>query len=265
VLRPSGDQAALPYLDRTVDVVVFDSADPARIAEARRVAASAVIRVDPDSTDAAQVEWLPGTPQGWGEDVRVTLLADSEDSAWQASRSAFAETLGDGFAGELSMVGAEAGTSLAERARAAAAAGDHRIQAFVTAPAIALEGWLPPMLSLFSRNEDAGVIGARTVSGDGTLRAAGGVLASGGAPEWRGEGDPDPDSPEYCFVRRVDFCSPPLLVTTRDLFERLAGFDERRATPAEAMLDFSLRAGRTGAHVYYQPHARVVALGDEDP
>ena len=265
VFAPSGAEPALPYLDGTVDVVVLDSADAARIAEARRVAASAVIRVDPNSPDSSQLEWLRGTLQGWGVDVGVTLLADSEAPAWEASRSAFAETLGDGFAGVLSVVGADAGANLAERARAAAAAGDHRIQAFVTAPAIPLEGWLPPILSLFSRDEDAGVIGARTVSGDGTLRAAGGVLASSGTPQCRGEGDHDPDSPEYCFVKRVDFCSPPLLVTTRDVFERLAGFDERRATPAEAMLDFSLRAGRTGAHVYYQPHARLVALGDEEP
>jgi GT2 family glycosyltransferase len=60
----------------------------------------------------------------------------------------------------------------------------------------------------------------------------------------------------------VDFCSPPLLATRRDLFERLGGFDERRAATADAVVDFSLRAGQSGAPVYYQPEARVVAMGN---
>jgi len=46
--------------------------------------------------------------------------------------------------------------------------------------------------------------------------------------------------------------------------ERLGGFDSGPLAPAEALVDFSLRAGQAGAPVYYQPQARVVALGNGD-
>jgi hypothetical protein len=261
VFEPPGDGGTLPYLDSSVDIVALASPDASCLAEARRVAASAVIRVDPNT---AELEWLPGAPRGSGEDVSVVLLPEGDEQAWEASRAAFAETLGDGFAGQLTTVESGAGASLAERARSAATAGDHRVQIFVTAPAVPLDGWLPPILTLLARNEDAGVVGARTISSQGTLREAGGIVAAGGLPQRRGEGDHDPDRPEYSFVKRVDFCSPPLLATRRDVFERLAGFDARCTGAAEAVVDFSLRAGRSGAQVYYQPHTCVVALGDDD-
>ncbi|MQA73277.1 MAG: hypothetical protein GEU88_02810 [Solirubrobacterales bacterium] len=285
VFVPPGEEPVLPYLDGTVDIVVLASADVAQIGEARRVAASAVIRVDPSSPEEAELEWSAGAPSGWGEDVSVTLIPDA-DAPWEPTVSAFAETLNDGFAGELSVIGeaaelgraseqaaadgvgvrlieAPAGASLARRARTAAEAGDPRVQVLVTAPAVPLPDWLPPILALFSGDRDAGVVGTRTLSRDGALEEAGGILAADGARRRRGEGEHDPDRPEYGFVRRVDFCSPPLIATRRDLFERLAGLDEQRAAPADALVDFSLRAGRSGAPVYYQPQARVVAIGEE--
>jgi hypothetical protein len=285
VFVPPGDEPVLPYLDGTVDVVVLASADAPKIAEARRVAASAVIRVDPSFPEAAELEWLADGASGWGEDVSVTLIPDAEAPPWKATLVAFGETLNDGFAGELSVIADPAklraaseqaaavdvrvrpievptGASLAQRARIATEATDRGIQIFVTAPALPLPDWLPSILALFSPDRDAGVVGTRILSSDGTLEEAGGILAPGGLRKRRGEGDNDPDRPEYCFVKRVDFCSPPLLATRRDLFERLAGFDERRVTPAEALVDFSLRAGQAGAPVYYQPQARVVAIGD---
>jgi hypothetical protein len=286
VFVPPGEEPVLPYLDGTVDIVVLASADPARITEARRVAASAVIKVDPNSRERGELEWLAGGASGWGEDVSVTLIPDANAAPWDATLTAFAETLNDGFAGELSVIGdpaklgpaseraaaagvrmrpieISAGASLAQRAQAATKAGDQRVHVFVTAPAVPLPEWLPSILALFSPDRDAGVVGPRILSRYGALEEAGGILAAGGSRERRGEGDQDPDRPEYGFVQRVDFCSPPLLAIRRDLFERLGGFDEGRVAPAEALVEFSLRAGQSGARVYYQPRARVVTIGDE--
>ncbi len=105
------------------------------------------------------------------------------------------------------------------------------------------------------------MVGTRILSGEGVLKEAGGILAADGSPRHRGEGDHDPDRPQYRFLRTVDFCSPPLFATSRELFERLEGFDER-AQPG-GPVDFSLRAGRSGANVYYQPEARVVTIGEQ--
>ena len=135
---------------------------------------------------------------------------------------------------------------------------------FVTAPAVPLPDWLPSMLALFSRDERAGVVGTRVLSPIGSLEEAGGILAADGSPRRRGEGDHNPDRPQYRFVKRVDFCSRPLLATRRELFERLKGFDGGIVAPADALVDFSLRAGRAAASVYYQPHARIVRIGGAD-
>jgi hypothetical protein len=283
IFSPPSDGATLPYLDGTVDVVVLPSADAARLAEARRVAGSAVITVDPSSPEGAGLDWVAGGSSGWGEEATVTLIPEGDAAVWDATLRAFSETLDDGFAGRLSVVGdasaigrasehAAAGVevqpvevpadaSLARRARKAAKVADGRVQIFVTAPAVPLPDWLPSMLALFKRDQDVGVVGTRILSGDGTLEEAGGVLSADGSRTRRGSGDHDPDRPAYCCVRRVDFCSPPMLATTRDLFKRLGGFDERRA-PTDALVDFSMRSRNTASRVYYQPQARVVAIGD---
>lgn len=283
VFAPPGEEPVLPYLDGTVDVVVV--ADASRLAEARRVAASAVIRIDPNSPERAELERLADGPGGWGDDVSVTMIPAADWSPWDATLGAFAETMEAGFAGELSVVGdaavlgaaseraaaaglrlrpieVAAGASLPRRARAAAQSSDRRLEVFVTDPAVPLPDWLPSILPLLGPERDAGVVGVRILSSFGALEEAGGILAADGTRERRGHGDSNPDRPEYCFVQRVDFCSPPLLATRRELFERLGGFDQGPLAPAEALVDFSLRAGQAGAPVYYQPQARVVAIGN---
>src|SRR5207248_7588863 len=115
----------------------------------------------------------------------VVLIPDSADRTWEATITAFAETLEDGFAGELCLIGApaalarasevraaagarvrliEGGGSIAQRARAAAKASGHRMLVFVTAPAVPLPDWLPSLLALFSRDERAGVFPTRRTS-----------------------------------------------------------------------------------------------------
>jgi hypothetical protein len=280
VFGPPHDGGTLPYLDGTVDIVVAPR-DAASLAEARRVAASAVISVDPSSPERCELEWLPGFRDGWGEDVSVALIGGGEEPQGNATLSSLIETLDDGFAGDLSVVGTgeelepahdlsaagvrprevevERGATLRRRAAAALEAAGGRVCVFVTAPAVPLPEWLPSMAALFTEDDAAGIVGPRILRADGTLEEAGGIVGTDGARQRRGEGDNDPDRPEYRFVRRVDFCSPPLLATRRELFERLDGFDDRRPTAVEAVIDFSLRAGESGAPVYYQPHARVVA------
>jgi hypothetical protein len=277
----SGD--TLPYLDDSVDVVVLEAGDDGHLAEARRVATSAVIAIDPEFPDAAGLEWLAGTPKGWGEDVSITLLPDASDPSWAPSVGAFMETLPAGFAGDFTVLGAPADlerataagtaagveprlieastkTSFAKRARKAADVTGDRVQIFVTRPAVPLPGWLPPILALFSHEDSAGVVGTRILSRFGALQEAGGVLAPDGSRRRRGEGDQDPDRPEYCFVRRVDFCSPPVLATTLDALDRLRGFKNGRSGADDAVVDFALRAGQSGVPVFYQPQARVVQL-----
>jgi hypothetical protein len=282
VFSPPGDDVALPYLADTIDVVLVGSLDDARVAEARRVATEAVVMFDRDHPDQTELEWMTDG-LSWGGDVSVTVLPDSRGSLWDETFTALGETVGDGFAGELNAaapapeleavservaalgmrmrpIETAAESGLGQRARVAAKTSDRAVQVFVTAPTIPLPDWLPSIVSLFSRDPDAGVVGARILGRDGALEEAGGIVEPG-ARLRRGSGDPNPDRPEYSFVRPVDFCSPPVLATKRELFERLSGFGDGDLAPAEAVVDYSLRAGDAGKVVYYQPDARVVAIG----
>jgi hypothetical protein len=280
VFSPPEADVTLPYLDHTVDIVVVGSIDDARKAEARRVAAGAVIAFDRGRPETAELDQL-AADAAWGRDVAVTLLPERGRPFWGETINAVAENAGEGFGGELKVVAAAAelesasehaasagvrlraveaaeGASLGERARLAAAASDRSVQVFITAPALPLPGWLSSMISLFARDSQAGVVGTRILASDGALEEAGGILKPGHRLR-RGAGDPDPDRPEYSFVRPVDFCSPPMLATQRELFDRLAGFDRQRPAD-EAVVDYSLRAGQVGTRVLYQPDARVVAM-----
>ena len=287
IFGPPGDEQTLPYLDRTVDIVVLPAdAAAARLAEAGRVAASAVIRVDSDSPERSELEWRGTGDSGWGEDASITLIPTTDAWPWDATLATFTEAINDGFAGEFSVaadssilgpatkraaaagvplreVEAPTGTSVTRLAHAAAKGSNRRLQVFLTAPAVPLPGWLPSMLALLGPERDAGMVGARIVSRFGFLDEAGGILADG-ERQRRGEGDADPDRPEYCFVRRVDFCSPPLIAVKRELFDRLGGAEGGGTSPDDALIDFSLRASRAGALVFYQPEARVVALAKRE-
>ena len=278
VFSPPDDGPRLPYLDRTVDVVVLAAGDDARLAEARRVASEAVVALS--APDEAGVEWLRRPAPRWGGEVSLLVFPDARPQ-WSASLRAIAETLGAGFAGEIRPVGegsvlasagealgdagarlepieAPGGASLADRARAGSQ-GTGAIQVLVTDPALPLPGWLPSLLALLAPGRGAGVAGARVLSPAGSLQEAGGVIAADGSRQRWGAGDSNPDRPRYRFVRRVDFCSPPLLAARSELFERLEGLGT--GDPDEAVIDFSLRASRAGAQVLYQPQARVVRIG----
>ena len=122
VFTPPGDEPTLPYLDGTVDIVVVPAdAAAARLAEARRVAASAMIRVDPDSPERTELEWRAAGHSGWGEDVSMTMLPGADDWPWDATLASLAEALDDGFAGEFRVAGDQA--TLGPAGERAAAAG----------------------------------------------------------------------------------------------------------------------------------------------
>ena len=203
VFVPPPGGGRVPYLDRSVDIVVVVSNDDHELAEARRVATSAVIAVDPEFPAVADLSWVSEAAAGWGEDVNISLLPSLVESGWEATVRGFAETLEPGFAGALTVIGApdmleraeeaaggagvparlieaEPAAELADRVRATES-GHHRVQVLVTAPSVPLPGWLPAILALFSRAEEIGAVGGRIISRFGVLEDAGGVVTADGA------------------------------------------------------------------------------------
>jgi len=119
------------------------------------------------------------------------------------------------------------------------------------------EGWLQPMVKLFSTHPDAGLVGAKLVYPDGSLQEAGGILWSDGSAWNYGRND-DPTRPEYNYVRETDYCSGACILLPKALFTELGGFDRRFAPAYCEDSDLAFQVRQAGRRVLYQPAARVI-------
>jgi GT2 family glycosyltransferase len=289
VLTCKGSQSSqLPYMDRSVDVVVLPaqkSKDSSLQHEARRLAREVVAEVSRCGAD----QWT----------LRATWQNDAADLSWpsvsiiipcyngiaytRACLQSLAETLPTDFRGEVIVVddASTDGTSeelkkttllngrlrVVRNARnlgfvassnrgAAAAKGD--VLLFLNNDMLLLDGWLPPLLRTLRDSPDAGAVGGKLVFPDGTLQEAGCAVFADASAVKVGYCDLATDEAPYSHVRRVDYCSGCLLATPRRLFESLGGFDLRFAPGYYEDVDYCFRLRRAGKQVYYQPRSAAI-------
>jgi GT2 family glycosyltransferase len=112
------------------------------------------------------------------------------------------------------------------------------------------------LLGTFQIFPDAGLVGAKLTYPDGSLQEAGGIVWKDGTGWNFGRSD-DPDKPEYCYLREVDYCSGACIMVPRELFNELGGFDISYRPAYYEDTDLAFRIRRAGFKVYYQPLAQV--------
>jgi len=120
-----------------------------------------------------------------------------------------------------------------------------------------LSGTVPALLSTIASDPRIGAVGGRIVLLDGRLQEAGSIVWSDGSCLGYGRGE-DPFEPQYSYVRDVDYCSGALLLTPRELFLRLGGFDERYAPAYYEDADYCMALQAGGYRVVYQPAAVIL-------
>jgi O-antigen biosynthesis protein len=276
------DRAALPYADRSFDVVALDAAGGEGVERARPLATRAVVRVD--GAGRLEMLWQASAPASRRPRVTVVIPVFNQVACTDACLRAVFETWPPCLDGEVLVVD-DASTDetpdvLARWAQreprlrslrqddnrgfvrscnAGAAAADGDVLVFLNNDTLPGPGWLLPLLAALDR-KGAGAAGGKLLFPDGTLQEAGGVIFSDGDGWNFGKHDSQPDHPLFEHVREVDFCSAALLATPRELFLRLGGFDAAYAPAYYEDTDYAFRLRENGYRVYYQPASVVVHL-----
>ncbi|MBW8882297.1 MAG: glycosyltransferase family 2 protein, partial [Asticcacaulis sp.] len=118
-------------------------------------------------------------------------------------------------------------------------------------------GWLNELIDSFDRFPKAGLVGSKLFYPDGSLQEAGGIFWKDGSAWNYGRND-DPNRPEYCYAREVDYVSGAAIALPTELWSELGGFDDifRPAYCEDA--DIAFRVRRAGFETWLQPLSRVI-------
>ena len=118
-------------------------------------------------------------------------------------------------------------------------------------------GWMEALLDTFQAFPDTGLAGSKLVYPNGRLQEAGGIVWAD-ASAWNFGRLQDPDAPEFCYAKEVDYISGAAIMVPADLFRRLGGFDEVYAPAYCEDTDLAFRIRDSGLAVRYQPASVVV-------
>jgi GT2 family glycosyltransferase len=119
--------------------------------------------------------------------------------------------------------------------------------------------WLTVMAEHVQRRE-VGAVGARLLSRDNTIRHAGMVVGVGNIADYAFHGFPA-DHPGVCrqlqITRNYTAVTAACLLTRRDVFREVGGFDAERLPVNYNNIDLCLKMRRAGYLIVYTPFARL--------
>jgi O-antigen biosynthesis protein len=118
-------------------------------------------------------------------------------------------------------------------------------------------GTLQAALRTIESSQDIGAVGGRLILPDGSLQEAGSIVWRDGSCLGYGRGA-NPLSPEFMFRRDVDYCSGAFLLTRRETFQNMGGFDEEFQPFYYEETDYCLRLWEQGLRVVYEPDATLL-------
>lgn len=119
------------------------------------------------------------------------------------------------------------------------------------------DGWLDRLLDTFRAFPDAGLVGSRLIYPDGKLQECGGLIFSDGSG-WNFGRGAVAESPEYKYVRKVDYCSGACIMVETELFNGCGGFDVRYRPAYYEDTDLAFRVRASGRKVLVQPASTVI-------
>jgi GT2 family glycosyltransferase len=132
-----------------------------------------------------------------------------------------------------------------------------RYLVFLNNDTLPLPGWLDELIQPFLDVPRVGLTGSKLLNSDGTLQEAGGILWRDGSA-WNFGRNRDPRSPEFNYVKEVDYCSGASIAVPKRLWNKLGGFDPVFHPGYCEDSDLALRIRKLGYKVVYQPFSEVI-------
>jgi GT2 family glycosyltransferase len=279
----------LPYLDKTIDIVILPSSAGGRSAEAERAARGAVVLLSSGTETGVaapvEVRWTEKPSREPLPSASIVIPSYNGVALTEACLDAIFETLPDKLQVEVIVVddcsGDDTQVRLAARTqteprlkvlrnpqncgflmtcnRGASAAGND-IVILLNNDTLPQRGWLDALLRVFRERPDVGAVGGKLVYPDGRLQEAGGVVFRDGSAANFGRGDYHLEDPLYNYLREVDYVTGALIATPRELFNRLGQLDTHYRPIYYEETDYCFRIRREGLRVYYQPESVVIHL-----
>lgn len=116
---------------------------------------------------------------------------------------------------------------------------------------------LTAAIATLQSDSNIGAVGGKIIFPDGTLQEAGSLIWRDGSCCCYGRGD-SPTAYPYMFRRVVDYCCGAFLLTPRDLFVELGGFDEAFQPAYYEETDYCVRLQQRGKQIVYEPNINVI-------
>ncbi len=138
---------------------------------------------------------------------------------------------------------------------AAAARGTHLL--FLNNDTQPLPGAFRALTEVLDSDPGVGAVGGKLIFPDGTLQEAGSIIWRDGSCYGYGRQE-DPFQGEYSYVKDVAYCSGAMLLTPRELFLALGGFDTRYDPAYYEEVDYCMKLREQGRRVVYTPFATAV-------
>jgi O-antigen biosynthesis protein len=128
---------------------------------------------------------------------------------------------------------------------------------FLNNDAQVLPGTIAAAVRTIESESTIGAVGGKLILPDGALQEAGSIVWQDGSTLGYGRAA-DPFAPPYMFRRDVDYCSGAFLLTRRDTFMELGGFDDAFKPYYYEDADFCLKLWERGLRVVYEPDVVVL-------
>tara|TARA_Y100000310_G_scaffold345788_1_gene469947 strand:+ start:1203 stop:2297 length:1095 start_codon:yes stop_codon:yes gene_type:complete len=128
---------------------------------------------------------------------------------------------------------------------------------FLNNDTVVTRGWESSLLEAAKKYKNFGTICSKVLSFDGKLQIAGCAIWEDGTCYAFGRGDTNPSREIYNIPREVKYCSAACLLTRKETFFRVGGFDESYKIAYYEDADLGLAYNKHGLKNYYEPNSII--------